>query len=34
MHAAHNIQTCTENYGRQLCGIELKQGSGNVLERV
>lgn len=34
LHAVHNIQTCMENYGRQLCGIELKQASGNVLERV
>ena len=34
MHAAHNIQTCMENYGRQLCGIETKQKAGNVLERV
>lgn len=33
LHAVHNIQTCMENYGRQLCGIELKQCSGNVLER-
>lgn len=34
LHAVHNIQTCMENYGRQLCGIELKLTSGNVLERV
>ncbi len=33
MHAAHNIQTCTENYGRQLCGIDNRANSGNVLER-
>ncbi len=33
MHAAHNIQTCMENYGRQLCGVENKLTSGNVLER-
>ncbi len=33
MHAVHNIQTCMENYGRQLCGIETKLTSGNVLER-
>ncbi len=34
LHAVHNIQTCMENYGRQLCGIETKLTSGNVLERV
>ncbi len=33
MHAAHNIQTCMENYGRQLCGINLTLTSANVLER-
>ena len=33
MHAAHNIQTCLENYGRQLCGIDTRPSSGNVLER-
>lgn len=33
MHAAHNIQTCMENYGRQLCGVESKATAGNVLER-
>lgn len=22
LHAAHNIQTCMENYGRQLCGVK------------
>ncbi len=33
MHAAHNIQTCMENYGRQLCGIDLTVTSANVLER-
>ena len=33
MHAAHNIQTCMENYGRYLCGIEVKQNAGNVMER-
>ncbi|WP_374943781.1 acyl-CoA dehydrogenase family protein [Sphingomonas sp.] len=34
MHAVHNIQTCMENYGRQLCGVELAVTSANVLERV
>ena len=34
MHAAHNIQTCLENYGRQLCGVESNVVSANVLERV
>jgi alkylation response protein AidB-like acyl-CoA dehydrogenase len=33
MHAAHNIQTCIENYGRQLCGVESVITSTNVLER-
>ena len=33
MHAAHNIQTCMENYGRQLCGVDLAVTSANVLER-
>ena len=33
MHAVHNIQTCMENYGRQLCGIETIVTSANVLER-
>ena len=33
MHAVHNIQTCMENYGRQLCGVENKVVSTNVLER-
>ena len=33
MHAAHNIQTCMENYGRQLCGIDDAVTSANVLER-
>ncbi len=33
MHAAHNIQTCMENYGRQLCGIDLSVTSTSVLER-
>jgi alkylation response protein AidB-like acyl-CoA dehydrogenase len=33
MHAAHNIQTCMENYGRQLCGVEGAVKSTNVLER-
>ena len=33
MHAAHNIQTCMENYGRQLCGVDLTIISANVLER-
>lgn len=33
LHAAHNIQTCMENYGRQLCGIENTVTSASVLER-
>jgi len=33
MHAAHNIQTCMENYGRQLCGVKSQITSTNVLER-
>jgi len=33
MHAAHNIQTCMENYGRQLCGVDSVVTSANVLER-
>jgi len=33
MHAAHNIQTCMENYGRRLCGVELNVTAVNVLER-
>ena len=33
MHAAHNIQTCMENYGRELCGVQNKVTSVNVLER-
>ena len=33
MHAVHNIQTCMENYGRQLCGVEKVVTSANVLER-
>ena len=33
MHAAHTIETCMENYGRQLCGIGNTMNSGNVLER-
>ncbi len=33
MHAAHNIQTCMENYGRQLCGVQNTVTSTNVLER-
>lgn len=33
MHAAHNIQTCMENYGRHLCGVENKVTATNVLER-
>ena len=32
MHAAHNIQTCMENYGRQICGVE-GVTSSSVLER-
>jgi alkylation response protein AidB-like acyl-CoA dehydrogenase len=33
LHAAHNIQTCMENYGRQLCDIESNVVSASVLER-
>lgn len=33
LHAAHNIQTCMENYGRQLCEIESSVISASVLER-
>lgn len=33
LHAAFNIQTCMENYGRQLCGIESNVTSTNVLAR-
>ena len=33
MHAVHNIQTCMENYGRHLCGVETEVTSANVLER-
>lgn len=33
MHAVHNIQTCMENYGRRLCGIDNAVTSANVLER-
>ena len=33
MHAVHNIQTCMENYGRQVCGVQSKVTSANVLER-
>jgi 3-hydroxy-9,10-secoandrosta-1,3,5(10)-triene-9,17-dione monooxygenase len=33
MHAVHNIQTCMENYGRHLCGVETEVTSVNVLER-
>ncbi len=33
MHAAHNIQTCMENYGRQLCGVKTVVTSASVLER-
>jgi 3-hydroxy-9,10-secoandrosta-1,3,5(10)-triene-9,17-dione monooxygenase len=33
MHAAHNIQTCMENYGRELCGVDSNVVSANVLER-
>ena len=34
MHAVHSIQTCMENYGRYLCGFEIKLSTGNVIERV
>lgn len=33
LHAAHNIQTCLENYGRQLCDVESNIVSASVLER-
>ncbi|MEY2928324.1 MAG: hypothetical protein RL367_2801 [Pseudomonadota bacterium] len=33
LHAAHNIQTCMENYGRQLCDIQSNFVSASVLER-
>lgn len=33
LHAAHNIQTCMENYGRQLCDVESNIVSTSVLER-
>ena len=33
MHAAHNVQTCMENYGRRLCGADREVTSANVLER-
>ena len=33
MHAAHNIQTCLENYGRHLCGVQNTVTAVNVLER-
>jgi alkylation response protein AidB-like acyl-CoA dehydrogenase len=33
MHAVHNIQTCMENYGRYLCGVDTDVTSVNVLER-
>jgi 3-hydroxy-9,10-secoandrosta-1,3,5(10)-triene-9,17-dione monooxygenase len=33
LHAAHNIQTCLENYGRQLCGVDSNIVSASVLER-
>lgn len=33
MHAAHNIQTCLENYGRQLCGVDTAVTATSVLER-
>lgn len=33
LHAAHNIQTCMENYGRQLCDVESNVVSASVLER-
>ena len=33
MHAAHNIQTCMENYGRHLCGVQNTVTAVNVLER-
>ncbi len=34
MHAVHSIQTCMENYGRHICGLEIKLSTGNVIERV
>ena len=33
MHAAHNIQTCLENYGRMLCGVDTVVTATSVLER-
>lgn len=33
LHAAHNIQTSLENYGRQLCEVESSVISASVLER-
>jgi alkylation response protein AidB-like acyl-CoA dehydrogenase len=33
MHAVHNIQTCMENYGRHLCGVESEVTAVSVLER-
>lgn len=33
MHAVHNIQTCMENYGRHLCGVEAPVTATSVLER-
>jgi 3-hydroxy-9,10-secoandrosta-1,3,5(10)-triene-9,17-dione monooxygenase len=33
MHAVHNIQTCMENYGRHLCGVDTEVTSVSVLER-
>ena len=33
MHAAHNIDTWSENVGRALCGVEPASASMNVLER-
>ena len=33
MHAVYNVQTCMENYGRQICGINNVVTSANVLER-
>ena len=33
MHAGHNIETFTENYGRHLCGVEAKVTAKNVTER-
>jgi hypothetical protein len=34
MHAVHNIQTCMENYGRHLCGVETEVTSVTMLERL